>query len=331
MQKKLVCVLIILIFVVLMAVPVLAHPLDDYMDNIPMEGVVGEAAYIEHNEDGPVEKDVTQEVEKDIKDTVKEIDPLEELLQKIIKSKDIVETKRFLVTFTQPLGNCMAYDNQSFICGFKSPTNKENTDNDNNLQGDNQGDNMEDEDAGSAENEEIIIVILARYNEETDTYEEYKNAEGESRWSLGSFGLFTKAVDLLKGINKLKIIVFRIPVSLLKTNINPEAIDANSEAISEAINVNNVNTEIRVNQPDLLTENILQNQYGVEGENKTKTNAYDNAEAEDIILESGKNLQITYFTINVLNEATKDELINKPAKISNMFINMFPNVFKPDN
>ena len=34
MQKKLVCVLIILIFVVLMAVPVLAHPLDDYMDSL---------------------------------------------------------------------------------------------------------------------------------------------------------------------------------------------------------------------------------------------------------------------------------------------------------
>ncbi len=301
MQKKLVCILLILIFVVFMVVPVLAHPLDGYMDNIPTEGVVGEAVYIEQNEDGLVEKDVTQEVEKDIKDAVKEIDPLEELLQKIIKSKDIGETKRFLVTFTQPLENCIAYDNQSFICGFTNSINMESLDNDNNLQ----GDNLEDTD--NTETEEIITVILTRYNEETDTYEEYKNTEGESRWSIGSFGLFTKVVDLFKGINKLKIIIFRRPAESLKTNPNP---NTNSEAIDISSDAINVNDDI--------------NNTEINGSDAAQTD--EDTEVDDIVLEAGKNLQITYFTINVLNEATKDELINKPAKISNMFINMFPHL-----
>ncbi len=320
MQKKIICVLVILVFIIFISVPAFARPLDDYADymnnnNIPVDGIVGDAAYIEQKEDSPVGEDISPKSEKDIEDVVEEIDPLEELLQRIIKSKDIGETKHFIVTFTQPLDNCIVYDNQNFICGFTNSTNKENIENGNNLQSDNI------EDAGNTETEEIITVILTRYNEETDTYEEYKNTEGESRWSIGSFGLFTKVVDLLKGINKLKIIIFRRPAGLLETNPNSEVIDKNSENI-DVNDVNNVNAGANDNN----IGNIDSTDSIAAGPNRwLETVSKAEVKAEDIAIEAGKNLQISYFTINVLNEATKDELINKPAQISNMFANIFPN------
>lgn len=305
MQKKLVLVLLIILLTFLTAVPVLAHPKDDYSTDIFSEGVIGKPAYYTQDMTGFEENNLSRsgdDVEEG-EDTAKKIDIFEILLREIIKSKDLEETERFLVTFTQPIGNCIAYDSQSFICGFMNHINEESIDSTENINGDPgipakvdvlQDNSSNYKDVISAteeieEIEEIVIVILARYNEKTGEYEECKNTEGESRWCIGSFGLFTKVVDLLKGVNKLKIIVFKRPKGEYGDFLNPE-------------------TE----QVEPTTENF-------ESIEKSDT------KAEIDILEAGKNLQITYFTINALNEAEKDELLNKPAKIGNMFIDLFSN------
>lgn len=53
-----------------------------------------------------------------------------------------------------------------------------------------------------------VIVILTRYNPETEVYEEYANTDGDSRWGIGSSGLFSMDVELKEGANKFKIIVY---------------------------------------------------------------------------------------------------------------------------
>jgi len=291
MQKKLVCVLIIIIFAVFIAIPALAHPLDEHVGNIPEEGVVGDATYMEENEEG----------------AISEVDPLEELLQEIIKSKNIGETKRFLITFTQPSNNDTVSGSLNFICGYINRVSMENS-------------NIAVE---NTQTEDVITVILTRYNAETGTYEEYKSTEGESRWNIGESGVFTKVTELLKGVNKLKIIIFRRPVKSLKIDVNPSIaaeakdwLEAGLKTEADTKNLSATGSKVG-GQTEVLTETSSQAQSKVEAENKI--------EVEDIVLEAGKNLQISYFTINVLNETAKDELINKPVKISNMFKNIFPN------
>lgn len=54
-----------------------------------------------------------------------------------------------------------------------------------------------------------VIVTIARYNEETGSYELIKNTDGESSWEIGSIRIFTKEIMLNKGTNKIMIISYR--------------------------------------------------------------------------------------------------------------------------
>lgn len=269
MRKKLVCILIILILVLFTAMPAFANP----PDGSQAPGLTEDNPNLRENIQGEGIIGDAAYIEEDGKNEKGEIDPLEELLQEIISNKDMKETEQFLVTLTKPASNeNVVFKKLNIICGFTK--------------------------SESVMAEEVITVILARYNEETGLYEEFKNTEGESRWNIGVFGLFTKEVELLEGINKLKIIVFKVPAKL----VNLVNIDENGEANSEA----------EVGIEDKIIEDKIQVETGTE------------TEAEDIKLEVGKNLQISFLTINVQNETIKDKIINTMVKISDVFNNIFP-------
>lgn len=62
--------------------------------------------------------------------------------------------------------------------------------------------------SGSSKYNDIIISI-AKYNEDTNTYEPMYNTDGESSWEIGDFRLFSKEIILTEGTNKIKIIAYR--------------------------------------------------------------------------------------------------------------------------
>lgn len=57
---------------------------------------------------------------------------------------------------------------------------------------------VRDDDAAA---DEPITVYLTRYSAETNSFEESPDAEGESRWTVGSNGVFTRSVLLEEGDN----------------------------------------------------------------------------------------------------------------------------------
>ncbi|NSW90776.1 MAG: hypothetical protein HPY74_08910 [Firmicutes bacterium] len=266
MRKKLVCILIILILVLFTAMPAFAYP----ANGSQAPGSMADSPNLRENiqNEGIIGDAVY--IEKDGENEKGEIDPLEKVLQEIISNKDIKETEQFLVTLTKPASNQnVVFKKLNIICGVAKNE--------------------------IISEEEVIIVILARYNEKTGLYEEFKNTEGKSRWNIGVFGLFTKEIELFEGINKLKVIAFKTPAKIVKLlNLN---IDENGET----------NPEAETGTKDKI-------QVGTEKEMK----------AEDIKLEAGKNLQISFLTINVQNETIKDKIINTMVKISDVFNNIFP-------
>jgi len=169
-----------------------------------------------------------------------EKDPFEKLLADIIKDNDIKETEQFLATITN---NDTVFKKLYLICGYAEEKN--------------------------------IGAILARYNEEKGVYEEYLDTDGESRWDIGDSGLFTKEIELKKGENKLKFIIYKKP--------------------------------------------LVESSKSIENEDRIAENAA--IENEKINLEEGKNLQISFFTVNVLDESVKDKLINSVTKITDIFKN----------
>lgn len=62
--------------------------------------------------------------------------------------------------------------------------------------------------SGSSKYNDIIISI-AKYNKDTNTYEPMYNTDGESSWEIGDFRLFSKEIILTEGTNKIKIIAYR--------------------------------------------------------------------------------------------------------------------------
>ena len=56
-----------------------------------------------------------------------------------------------------------------------------------------------------ADPEEPIILYLTRYNETADSYTEIADIDGETRWVVGSNGVFTRSVMLEEGENRFAI------------------------------------------------------------------------------------------------------------------------------
>ena len=54
-----------------------------------------------------------------------------------------------------------------------------------------------------------VKIIIARYNEDTNTYERMENTDGESSWDIGDFRLFSKEIILNPGTNKIMIMSYR--------------------------------------------------------------------------------------------------------------------------
>jgi hypothetical protein len=55
-----------------------------------------------------------------------------------------------------------------------------------------------------------VVVTIARYNEETKTYERIYNVDGNSSWKMGDNRLFTTTFRLNNGKNKIKVLAYRI-------------------------------------------------------------------------------------------------------------------------
>lgn len=51
-----------------------------------------------------------------------------------------------------------------------------------------------------------VRVYLAKYNEDKDAYVLFDNLDGDSSWTIGSYGKFAKGIGLSKGTNKIKIV-----------------------------------------------------------------------------------------------------------------------------
>ena len=227
---------------------------------------------------------IEEDVKEDGENENEKIDPLEEFLQEIIKSIDMEETEQFLVTLTKP--KPIVFEKMN-ICGFLIN--------------------------GSIGTGEVITVILARYNDETGLYEEFKNTEGESRWNIGIFGLFTKEVKLPEGINRLKLIIYKIPAK-------PENL-INTDTGNAGKNVE-LNGEKKVGIESEVVEDNARVATDIETEAKIKVEA--ETKAENINLEAGKDLQVNFFTIKVHDETTRDKLINTKVKISDIINNILP-------
>lgn len=62
--------------------------------------------------------------------------------------------------------------------------------------------------SGKSESDDVVIAI-ARYNESAGEYEPMKNTVGYSTWVCSS-GIFSEEILLNKGVNKIKILSYRI-------------------------------------------------------------------------------------------------------------------------
>jgi len=82
-----------------------------------------------------------------------------------------------------------------------------------------------------------VVVTIARYNEETNTYERIYNVDGNSSWKMGDNRLFTTKFELVLGTNKIKVLAYRLS----------EMDEAKAE-----------NIQVQVFEITLLKEKILQ-------------------------------------------------------------------------
>ena len=53
-----------------------------------------------------------------------------------------------------------------------------------------------------------VTVVLQVYDEESESYVPMENTDGESTWEIGSFGVFSKEVQLAEGENKIRILAY---------------------------------------------------------------------------------------------------------------------------
>jgi len=145
----------------------------------------------------------------------------EKILGDLIGDKSLESTEQFLVTITRPEGDETTFKKSYVICGTTDETD--------------------------------IQVILAKYDAETDTYKEFKNTDGLSRWDIGSFGLFSKEVILSEGANKLKIIVYKkSEVDSLKRGENLQVNYFTVTVLNESIKNKIINSVINIT--DMFTK-----------------------------------------------------------------------------
>jgi hypothetical protein len=61
----------------------------------------------------------------------------------------------------------------------------------------------------SASTDDVLTVYLAKYNSESQKYEEFTDTDGNSRWTIGVSGVFIKNVTLKEGDNKFALAAYR--------------------------------------------------------------------------------------------------------------------------
>ncbi|KNY29635.1 hypothetical protein [Pseudobacteroides cellulosolvens] len=100
----------------------------------------------------------------------------------IIYSKDTKPTaKQFLVTITTPEKEKVEGEKSYVICGVSKDKEPES-----------------------------IVVRLLRYDEETNTYIDFPDSEGDTKWELGRFGVLIKEIEFPKdGVNKIRIAAYK--------------------------------------------------------------------------------------------------------------------------
>lgn len=54
-----------------------------------------------------------------------------------------------------------------------------------------------------------VTVVLQVYDEDTGDYIPLENTDGESRWEIGSFGMFSKEIKLKEGPNQIRLLIYR--------------------------------------------------------------------------------------------------------------------------
>lgn len=99
--------------------------------------------------------------------------------RKLIYDADTKPTKPFLVTITRPDGNESTFKKSYVLCGVSEE-----------------------------EKAEDIVIKLLIYDKESEKYIEFKNADDESSWNLGKYGIFIKEILLPEGENKIRIAAY---------------------------------------------------------------------------------------------------------------------------
>jgi len=90
------------------------------------------------------------------------------------------ETKQFLVTITRPeYDTDSTYKSSYVISGVSASTDTD------------------------------ITVVLQVYDKESESYVPMQNSDGESSWEIGSFGVFSKELQLTEGENKIRILAYK--------------------------------------------------------------------------------------------------------------------------
>lgn len=100
-------------------------------------------------------------------------------LADVFKAAD-EETKQFLVTITKPDKETdSTYKSSYVISGVSEKTG--------------------------------VTVVLQVYDADAGEYVSMENTDGESSWEIGSFGMFSKEIELKKGANAIKILAYKTP------------------------------------------------------------------------------------------------------------------------
>ncbi len=99
----------------------------------------------------------------------------------LIYSSETKTTKNLFVKITRPDGDESTFKKTYVLCGVS----------------------LKDEAFSD------LVVKLLVYDEESDSYKEYKNADGEDTWGLGKYGIFIKEMALPNKVeNKIRLVIY---------------------------------------------------------------------------------------------------------------------------
>lgn len=81
-----------------------------------------------------------------------------------------------------------------------------------------------------------VIISIARLNTTTGEYELIYNTDGEKSWGIGSSGIFSKEIELEKGVNNLMFISYRkSEMEGSKIQFNSVTIELLNESIKDRV------------------------------------------------------------------------------------------------